>query len=136
MKFLDKRCSMQQIKRFVTENQGDMIRITCITAAVVAVPLLTGGDFTVCEAAGSAANAKMPWTTGISAIYTELTGPLPKIGSGIACAGAGLAWAYGDLQGISKRATQIVFGTGVCVGAPSLVEGLTNATNVAGCLFA
>ena len=94
-------------------------------------PLLISGSGV--EAATS--DASLPWAKGTDVLMKELTGPLPKIAGVIAVAVSGAMMAFGEMQGMQKKAMQTTFGIGIALGAPSLIEALTNAKDVAGCMF-
>lgn len=116
---------------FIFQNRKALIGMGIMTAALV-VPILF--DPGICHAATSDLNAQLPWSKGIGTLSNELTGPLPKIGATIAVATTGAMLAFGEANGLTKRAMQIVLGLGTAVGAVNLVDALTGAT-VAGCLF-
>ena len=52
-----------------------------------------------------------------------MTGPLAQIGCGVSVVGAGVSWMQGDSQ-IAKTATRVCIGSGVVLGAPTLVNAL------------
>lgn len=118
-----------KITQFVKENRLQLIKMAAMVAFAIG-----SGERGIVEAATTQMNAAMPWTHGVSALRAELTGPLPTIGATIACAASGAMMAFGETQGITKKAIQGTFGMGIAVGAGTLVNTLTGS-DVSGCLF-
>lgn len=112
-------------KQILSEIKANKYMLAYMTAVVVMQ------DTSIVSAAKL--NSSLPWSDGLTTISTELTGPIPKIGSGIAIAtGAGM-YVLGNSQ-MTQLATRICFGTGAACAAPSLVDTLAGG-NASGCLF-
>ena len=71
-----------------------------------------------------AAGTGMPWETGIEAIFNSLTGPIIGWVAVIVIILAGLALAFGNLEGGAKKIVFVVIGIGVVAGAPALAASL------------
>lgn len=74
--------------------------------------------------ASTTVDSDLPFATGVQKIYDNMTGPLAQIGCGVSVVGAGVGWMQGDSQ-IAKTATRVCIGSGVVLGAPTLVNALS-----------
>lgn len=79
------------------------------------------------------ASTTMPWDSGIDALRSNLTGPLPRAGAVISIAAGGTLYALGQSD-VSRMAMKGAFGTAIACGAATLA-GLFGADTVSGCLF-
>ncbi len=68
--------------------------------------------------------AGMPWETPLSNIQESLTGPVAKTISIISIAVCGLSMAFGEGGGIFGKATKIVLGISIALGASTLISSL------------
>lgn len=109
---------LAKAKIFVIKNRTSLLQVGFM-AVIVAAPLVIGGT-----AEAATLNDKLPWSNGVDTLQKELTGPLPKIGATVACAVSGGMMAFGEMNGMTKRAMQVVFGLGIATGAASLVGTL------------
>lgn len=66
----------------------------------------------------------MPWETPLSNIQESLTGPVAKTISIISIAVCGLSMAFGEGGGIFGKATKIVLGISIALGASTLISSL------------
>jgi len=123
------RNRFEKVKGFVKSNKKELLQIGFMAVTVFG-PALTHG---ICEAATS--NTSMPWATGVTALKTELTGPLPTFAAIIACAVAGAMLAFGEMSGMTKKAIQVVFGIGVALGAGTFVNTISGNSSASSLLF-
>lgn len=68
--------------------------------------------------------ASMPWETPMDNIMESITGPVAKAISIISIAVCGLSMAFGEGGGIFGKATKIVLGISIALGASSLIGSL------------
>lgn len=66
----------------------------------------------------------MPWETPMQTIQESITGPVTKTIAIISIAVCGLSMAFGEGGGIFGKATKIVLGISIALGAVSLVGNL------------
>lgn len=66
----------------------------------------------------------MPWETPLTNIQSSLTGPVAKTISIISIAVCGLSMAFGEGGGIFGKATKIVLGISIALGASTLISSL------------
>ncbi|MBP2657926.1 MAG: conjugal transfer protein TrbC [Firmicutes bacterium] len=126
------RNGFEKVKGFVKSNKKELLQVGFMAVTVFGPTLLQGG----CEAATSELNSSMPWHNGVSTLTTELAGPLPKIAGVIAVALSGAMMAFGEMQGMTKKSIQVVFGLGIAISAASLVSVVTGSSvTTASCLF-
>ncbi|SFM30964.1 TrbC/VirB2 family protein [Pelosinus propionicus] len=118
---------MNKFKTFLFKNKSDLVKIGLMAIVAVVAPLIG-----VVEAATS--DSAMPWSTGITSLQSELTGPLPKIGATIAVAVCGMMLSFGEMSSLTKRAVQVVFGLSIAIGAATFVATISGKT-VEGLLF-
>jgi len=110
------------VRGFVKEvDTKDWIQLG-IMGATVLLPMVSSG---ICEAATT---TSMPWSTGVTALETEISGPLPKIAGILAVAVTGMMMAFGEMQGMAKKGVQITFGLAIAISSASMVATLTGGT--------
>ena len=112
---------------FAKENKVALLQMAIMTAAVIPAD--------TCFATYTATEATLPWKSGMQTLTKELTGPLPKAGAVIACAASGAMLAFGETQGLTKKAIQATFGAGIALGSPSMVQALSGDSSVTGLFF-
>lgn len=113
--------------QFVKTHRGD-ICMMAIMAAIVVIPHATG----FCSDIGSDISTDMPWDTGVNKMQSALTGGIAKAGATVSIASSGLLWMFGQSD-IAKMAMRGTLGSGVVLGAPTVVKTLSGVAS--GCLF-
>ena len=122
----------QSVKKYVKENKKEMFQLG-VMAAIVLVPMI---DVSVCGASEAPTGAEaLPWNKGMNTMKSALTGDIPKAGAVIACAASGIMLAFGESQGMAKKGIQATFGAGIALGAPSMVNAISETQVVSGLFF-
>ena len=67
----------------------------------------------------NAAGSSMPWEAPLQSILESIQGPVAKIVAVMIIIATGLALAFGDTSGGSRRMIQIVFGLSIAFAASS-----------------
>ena len=119
----------RKIKRIAKHLYGEVKENKFMLAYMTAVVMMQ--DTSIVSA--TQLNSSLPWSSGLTTIYIELTGPIPKVGAGIAIAtGAGM-YMFGNSQ-VTQLATRVSFGAGAACASPSLLKALAG-DEASGCLF-
>jgi|GEM_PF-1162951 len=129
---------IKSVKKFVSENKKELLQIGFMAVTIVLPDIInmTHAQAAATLQSGNGQTIKMPWSTGINSLQSELTGPIPKIAATIAVAGTGMMMAFGEMSGLAKKGVQVVFGMGIAIGAVNLVSVVTgDATIVSGLIF-
>ena len=122
--FIEKvKSGAKKVGKFLWDNRGAFI-------IVGSMGILIGSG--VCDA-NVVGQTSLPWDKGINVVKDALTGPLPKAGAAIATATGGAMYMFGEGQA-TKTAMRVCLGSGVCLGAPSVITALTGS-NVEGLLL-
>ena len=87
---------------------------------LLAVRVLLGGFVALSIATPAhAAGSSMPWEAPLQSILDSVQGPVAKIVAVMIIIATGLALAFGDTSGGSRRLIQIVFGLSIAFAASS-----------------
>lgn len=102
------------------------LALPCVRALRQPLPhvrrwLLVGVALGICllSAQGHAAGSSMPWEEPLQKILESIEGPVAKIIAVIIIIMTGLALAFGDSTGGTRRLIQIVFGLSIAFAASS-----------------
>lgn len=116
--------NIRKTGRFVKDNKWCFMQLAVMVSWQSVCGATIGGDI----------NTGMPFDQGVNMMQSALTGPIPRAGSVIAIStGAGM-WMFGQGQ-VSQTAIRTTLGSGIALGAPSMLTALAGPGTGSGCIF-
>lgn len=130
-----KGITKDDVKSFCKNNWVPLLRI----GVFCAVSVLASDNSVFANSVGG--NTASEGATGISpldkplqTIHTALTGPIPKIVTGVCVAMGGMSWAMGWEQQVMSRCIKGAGGGAIAMGAGSFMSSVIS-DGASGCLF-
>lgn len=130
-----KGITKDDVKSFCKNNWVPLLRI----GVFCAVSVLASDNSVFANSVGG--NTASEGATGISpldkplqTIHTALTGPIPKIVTGVCVAMGGMSWAMGWEQQIMNRCVKGAGGGAIALGVGKFMENMFGTT-ISGTLF-
>lgn len=125
-----KGVTKEDVKSFCKNNWAPLLRIGVFCAASVLAP----DNSALANSVGGEGTGISPLDKPLQTIHGALTGPIPKIVTGVCVAMGGMSWAAGWEQQVMSRCIKGAGGGAIAMGAGKFMDSVIS-DGASGCLF-